>query len=113
MEVPYSMVGTLSLVERRVPYINCFLLILDSLSTGGPQRARLTIPPIINRVFAKSRLVRFGLQHRVWSKTETKPNFGFKKVCEEQSVKFSVFDRMKIFRSKFRFFFEPTKNHKP
>ena len=35
------------------------------------------------RVFAKSRL-RFGLQ--VQSKTETKPNFGLKRVCEEQHL---------------------------
>ena len=47
----------------------------------------------INRVFAKSRL-RFGLQVR--SKTKTKPNFGFKRKCEEQSVNFSVFDREKL-----------------
>ena len=46
-----------------------------------------------NRVFAKSRL-RFDLQVR--SKTENKPNFGFKRVYEEQSVKFSVFDRKKL-----------------
>ena len=46
-----------------------------------------------NKVFAKSRL-RFGLQ--VQRKTETIPNFGFKKVCEEQSVNFSVFDRKKL-----------------
>ena len=45
------------------------------------------------RVFAKSRL-RFGLQVR--SKTETKPNFGFIRVCEEQSVNFSVFGRNKL-----------------
>ena len=50
-------------------------------------------PHKIIRVFAKSRL-RFGLQVR--SKTETKPNFGFRRVCEEQSAKFSVFGRNKL-----------------
>ena len=45
------------------------------------------------RVFAKSRL-RFGLQVR--SKTKTKLIFGFIKVCKEQSVKYSVFDRKKL-----------------
>ena len=44
-------------------------------------------------VFAKSRL-RSGLQAR--SKTETKPKFGFKRVCEEQSANFLVFDRNKL-----------------
>ena len=47
----------------------------------------------INRVLAKSRL-RFGLQVR--SKTETKPNFGFERVCEEQSVNFSGSERKKL-----------------
>ena len=44
-------------------------------------------------MLAKSRL-RFGLQ--VQSKTETKPNVGFKRVCEEQSANFSIFDKNKI-----------------
>ena len=48
---------------------------------------------IINREFAK-RCFRFGFQGR--SKTETKRNFGFKRVCEEQSVNFSVSDRNKL-----------------
>ena len=33
---------------------------------------------------------------QVQSKTETKPNFDFKRVCEEPSVNFSVFDREKL-----------------
>ena len=45
------------------------------------------------RVFAKSRL-RFGLQVR--GKAETKPKFGFKRVCEKQSANFSVFDRKNL-----------------
>ena len=53
----------------------------------------LSSQPTFIRVLAKTRL-RFGLQVR--SKTETKPNFGPKRVCEEQSANSSVFDGNKL-----------------
>ena len=53
--------------------------------------------------------LRFDLQVR--GKTEINPNFGFKRVCEEQSVNFSVFDRKKL-SFEIQIFLSTHENHK-
>ena len=80
------------LLVGEYPCISCFHppILIERLHATH-ETSRIFLSKLLSKlplimVFAKSRL-QLGLQVR--SKTETKPNFGFKIVCEEQSVNFS------------------------
>ena len=91
-EVPYSSYRTMP--KWNIPYYIMIGQGAPFFDAPEPKLKHLTGKKFatlaINRVFAKSGL-RLGLQVR--SKTETKPNLGFKRVCEEQSVNFSFFQK--------------------